>query len=552
MSVKCPICGKSRKNKQDVIDHVEHNHMDEIPEEYTTAQYIYSLVHGRDHGLCRVCGQPTEWNEKTGKPKQLCGSKSCAQKRRIIAQRNMIRVYGTDNLLKDPLHQEKMLANRKISGKYTWSDNKHTFTYTGSYEKFALEWLDKVYEYDPDDIMMPGPIINYDLNGEEHPWITDMYLESLNLVIEFKDGSYDKNTHEGFKGNREREKAKDEHMQHQTKYNYTKITNKNMMDLVKIISMIRLDNIFGDEKHQAIEKPVIVINETVEEDDSYKYLSNDEIFAMSESISNNSTMMFGDGINSAIVDSNCQGFTIQENNELTSRLQAIKENSQQMYSDSHDDVTWNPLDSTDNFKEKLVEDGRNTNLYFLSQDNMNNKTLSPRIPDNFFTKNGYEDKDIKRICFTPSIDKCLMGLSQNLKDKEFFVHIPTGKYQPSKPTPKQVPDSKITDEYWITDPVKVSCVGKIRVISDDGKPGHKFKYGDNKDAELYGWNYEWLEKYHNVSESVENTKSPEREDLETNPETRTDIDTDPSSYGDNDASTIAHDVLDSNFENVNK
>lgn len=403
MSVKCPICGKSRKNKQDVIDHVEHNHMDEIPEEYTTAQYIYSLVHGRDHGLCRVCGKPTEWNEKTGKPKQLCGDRSCAQKRRVIAQRNMIKVYGTDNLLKDPLHQEKMLANRKISGKYNWSDGKHSFTYTGSYEKFALEWLDTVYEYDPDDIMMPGPIIYYELNGEQHPWITDMYLESLNLVIEFKDGSYDRNTHDGFKGNREREKTKDDYMQHQSKYNYTKITNKNMMDLVKIISMLRLDNIFDDEKHVKIEKSVIVINESVNEDDSYKYLSNDEIFTMSESISN-STMMFGDGINSAIVDSNCQGFTIQENNDLTSRLQAIKENSQQIYSDNHDDVTWNPLDSSDNFQEKLNEDG----------------------------------------------------------------------------------------------------------------------------------------------------KSPEREDLEVNPDTKSDIDTDPSSYGDNDLSSIANNIVSSNFENANK
>lgn len=358
MSVRCPICGKSKKNKQDIIDHVENEHANEIPEEYTTAQYIYSLIHGRDHGLCRVCGNPTEWNEKTGKPRQLCGNKSCSQKMRLAAQKNMIKVYGTDNLLKDPLHQEKMLANRKISGTYTWSDSKHKFTYTGSYEKFALEWLDKIYEYDPDDINMPGPIIYYDLNGEQHPWITDMYLSSLNLVIEFKDGSYDKNTHDGFKGNREREAAKDQHMKQQTKYNYTKITNKNMMSLVKIISMLRLNNIFEDDK-QKIKEPIIVINESTNEneDDSYKYLSNNQIYDICESISS-STMMFGDGINSAITDSNCQGFTIQEDSELLTRLREIKETGeQQIYSDRHDDLTWNPLDSSDNFKE-ISENGK--------------------------------------------------------------------------------------------------------------------------------------------------------------------------------------------------
>ena len=432
MSVRCPVCGKSKQNKQAVIDHVELEHANEIPENMSTAQYIYSLVHGRDYGLCRVCGKPTQWNEKTGKPKQLCGSKSCAQKRRLIAQRNMIKVYGTDNLLKDPLHQEKMLANRKISGKYIWSDNKHTFTYTGSYEKFALEWLDKVYDYDPDDIEMPGPIIYYDLDGVQHPWITDMYLPSMNLVIEFKDGSYDKNTHDGFKGNRAREAAKDAHMKSQTQYNYTKITNKNMMSLVKIISMIRLNNIFDDTDNKKSKEPVIVINESVTDNDDHitpiNYMTNDEIATLCEAISNNnideavmsvanispivtnnkldetldsSQMMFGDGINSAITDSNCQGFTIQEDSykNLVNRLRSIKETGEnQMFSDQHDDVTWNPLDSSDNFKE----------------------------------------------------------------------------------------------------------------ISEDGK-------------------------------------SPEQEDLETNPDTRTDIDTDPSSYGDNPVSSIAHDIISSNF-----
>ena len=389
MSVRCPVCGKTKKNKQAIIDHVELEHADNIPETMSTAQYIYSLIHGRDYGLCRVCGKPTEWNEKTGKPKQLCGDRMCAQKRRMIAQRNMIKVYGVDNLLNDPLHQEKMLANRKISGKYEWSDHKHTFTYTGSYEKFALEWLDKVYDYDPDDIEMPGPIIYYDLDGIKHPWITDMYLPSMNLVIEFKDGSYDKNTHDGFKGNREREAAKDDHMKHQTQYNYTKITNKNMMSLVKMISLIRLDNIFDDSNNKKKE-PVVVINESVTNNENVSeinYMTNDQISKLCESISaqdesvmsianispivtnnkNNleeslesSTMMFGDGINSAITDSNCQGFTIQEDsyNSFLNRLKSIKESGgNQMYSDRHDDVTWNPLDSSDNFQE-ISENGK--------------------------------------------------------------------------------------------------------------------------------------------------------------------------------------------------
>ena len=58
-------------------------------------------------------------------------------------------------------------------------------------------------------------------------------------------------------------------------------------------------------------------------------------------------------------------------------------------------------------------------LFFLSQTNMDGKTLTPRIPKNFFTENGFEDNKTKRVCFATSIDACLMGLSMNCTNKEF-------------------------------------------------------------------------------------------------------------------------------------
>lgn len=424
---KCPVCGKTKPHKQDIIDHIEKEHSDSIPENMSTAQYIYSLNHGRDYGLCRVCGNKTDWNEKTGKPRQLCNNPACREKRRKIAQRNMIRVYGKDTLLNDPVHQEKMLANRKISGVYKWSDNKHEFIYTGSYEKFALEWLDTVMDYDPDGIVMPGPIVYYEYNGAKKPWITDMYLPDLNLVIEFKDGSFDRNTHEGFSENRKKEAAKDNYMKKQSQYNYTKITNKNMMSLIKVINMIRLDNIFSEERQKPSE-PVVVIHESTAYDNPLLKMKNSEIDELCESISmshcnsedtdsqseaavmsvanispiqttgqfeelkesplgqssdiSNSTMMFGDGVNSAICDSNSPyNFTVNES-PLVSRLAKIavkhkaietgknivdnmkddemtetpESESDQMFS-NHEFGTWNPLDSSDNFRE-MNENGK--------------------------------------------------------------------------------------------------------------------------------------------------------------------------------------------------
>lgn len=59
--------------------------------------------------------------------------------------------------------------------------------------------------------------------------------------------------------------------------------------------------------------------------------------------------------------------------------------------------------------------------YFISDKN-NIKTLYPRIPDNFMTKNGYEDNITKRVCFSTSIGGCLAALSMNCENKEFYVY----------------------------------------------------------------------------------------------------------------------------------
>jgi ribosomal protein S18 acetylase RimI-like enzyme len=133
--------------------------------------------------------------------------------------------------------------------------------------------------------------------------------------------------------------------------------------------------------------------------------------------------------------------------------------------------------------------GYKGHLYCVSQEDLDSKTLTPRVPNNFFTKNGYEDKTTKRVCFAPSIDKCLMGLSQNLKGKEFNVYEPDGKYEVYKPDKDSVPDSTVTGELWILKPVKVKKVKKIKVIEDTGEDGIPFYYGDNK-AKLYKWKYE--------------------------------------------------------------
>lgn len=137
-------------------------------------------------------------------------------------------------------------------------------------------------------------------------------------------------------------------------------------------------------------------------------------------------------------------------------------------------------------------------VYHLSQSNLDGKTLSPRVPSNYFTKNGYEDGKTARVCFAKSIDMCLRALSQKCTDMELFVHIPDGKYNIYIPSAKEVPDAKITSEVWIKEPVKLKCIGKIKVIKDKGEDGIPYKYGDNT-AELYDWEWKWIEKMNESS-----------------------------------------------------
>ena len=138
----------------------------------------------------------------------------------------------------------------------------------------------------------------------------------------------------------------------------------------------------------------------------------------------------------------------------------------------------------DNYKGKA---------YFITEENMDGKTLIPRVPKNYFTKNGYEDPITERVSFAPSVDKALMGLSQNVTGKKFFVHEPVDAHDIYKPNTKAVPDSDITGELWIKDPVRLKVVGEITATGDSGKPGKSFNYGSST-AELYEFNYEWISK----------------------------------------------------------
>lgn len=164
--------------------------------------------------------------------------------------------------------------------------------------------------------------------------------------------------------------------------------------------------------------------------------------------------------------------------------------------DLSDKISLSPVDES----VKSTNDYVMRNLFFISKDGDYDETIvQPRIPDNYMTQNGFEDSKTPRVCFSTSIDGCLMGLGQNITNKEFYVYHPVGKHKVITPTEEQVPDVKITKERWICEPVELICIGKIKAIDvngphDDGIP---YRYGKNKEheARLYSWGYKWIEKF---------------------------------------------------------
>ena len=253
---KCPYCDL-KASRIDLIDHVGKSHKELIPENYTAARAVYDSINGKNYGICMACKQKVyKWNDKINRYYNLCDKPACRQKVRDIALDRHMRVYNKPTLLDDPEQQEKMLANRRISGTYIYSDGKK-FIYTGKFEKNALEFMDKVLNIPSSDIQTPGPVLEYEYKGKIHKWITDIYYIPANLLIEIKDGGSNPNNR-SMESYREKQVAKEVMITDKGTFNYIRLTNNNFAQLL---------DIFADMKNEALNnsnpKVKIHINEEV-------------------------------------------------------------------------------------------------------------------------------------------------------------------------------------------------------------------------------------------------------------------------------------------------
>lgn len=126
--------------------------------------------------------------------------------------------------------------------------------------------------------------------------------------------------------------------------------------------------------------------------------------------------------------------------------------------------------------------------------------LTPKIPQNILTAHGLEDSVTHRISFAPTIAGCLRGIGHGLKGRILYVYTPISidKKHLIKPKPEQVPDVRLTNEYWYLKPVNVKLA---YVIKGGNVIDPKVFYIGGRDSALFsiskGLEYEIKQRYRN-------------------------------------------------------
>lgn len=123
-------------------------------------------------------------------------------------------------------------------------------------------------------------------------------------------------------------------------------------------------------------------------------------------------------------------------------------------------------------------------LYHLSQTEVG--LMVPRVP-----KSDYEDQTIPRICFSTSIQGCLIGINENkdIQGKRFKVYsTETDEYY--KPALSEVPDRDITGEVWIQYALEPEYLYDIEVT---GKNGERLEELNGNMVMVPQWSYKILE-----------------------------------------------------------
>ena len=329
---KCPYCEK-RLERGELIDHIDKQHPDMIPENYSSTRVVFNLINKKTQGRCVICGKETDWNEDKARYERICNRPQC--KKAYIDQTadRLYKKHGKtkQDFLNDPKFQEKMLQNRSISGKYKFRDGG-ILPYVGSYEKNFLQFMDQFFHVKSSDLIAPGPVIDYKFNGKTHQWITDFYYEPYNLVFDIKDGGSNPNTRE-MNEYRAKQIAKEKAIKDMKQYNYIRLTDNQFDQMIEL--MLELKENLIDTPVNTTRKVIIRVNEGVSSvlNKNHKQKGSKKLsFFKKVSISENVISKYKEDykfLSHIKTDKNCKGYLFFYDKELVAVLSVeYKENGE--------------------------------------------------------------------------------------------------------------------------------------------------------------------------------------------------------------------------------
>ena len=243
--VACPFCSNKFVGRSSVEQHIDDKHEDMLVgklESMPISQIVFNYANKYDldrlNGKSVILGMPTKWNIVSKRYERFANDKEKELYKETFRKRMMTK-YGKTHLLDDPNVQRNMLKNRKISGTYKYSDGS-IFDYTGSYEHDFLVVMDHQLGWNSEDIVMPAPVnIPYTFDGKDHLYIPDVFIPSLNLIVEIKS---EDNQHYR-KRDIAVERTKDAVLMDST-YNYLKIYDKSYNEfIIDLMNLINYDEI---------------------------------------------------------------------------------------------------------------------------------------------------------------------------------------------------------------------------------------------------------------------------------------------------------------------
>lgn len=258
----CPSCHRYFALKGDAIAHIQRYHVAELDAKgITAAQWLYASTHGGDyHGKCMICGKPTDWNDKTLKPRKLCDDPKCrtALKSAYDKNRDAKLHMSQSELMSNMDHQREMLSKRKIAGRYRFRDGGEV-EYVAKLELSFLQFCDKIMDLKSSDILPSPDVFEYfdPKDGRNHSYVPDFFLPEYNLLVEIKDRG---NTNPAFlEETRYKVALKDDAMRKQSKYHYLRISGTNYGPFMEILYKIT----HGEDKKDPNRKNIVMIDESV-------------------------------------------------------------------------------------------------------------------------------------------------------------------------------------------------------------------------------------------------------------------------------------------------